>query len=224
MASTSDQLFEAIEAGDVGRVDSMLDDDPAAASSRDATGVSALMRALYRFDKGLVEAVKRRVDILDVFEAAAFGDVDRLTEILSGEASLVNCLLGRRVHGLALRRLLRQAGRRGAAHRAWRRGRRLRPRMDDGDRDALRGSRRHADVVRVLLDAGANPNVRQSAGWTPLHAAAMNGDLTSVELLLDSGADPAATNEEGRSVVDLANESGDDATADRIRSAVQAAP
>ncbi len=79
MASTSNELFEAIDAGDVGRVDAILDDDPAAASSRDASGVSALMRALYRFDKALTESVRRRVDILDVFEASGFGDVDRLT-------------------------------------------------------------------------------------------------------------------------------------------------
>jgi ankyrin repeat protein len=78
--------------------------------------------------------------------------------------------------------------------------------------------------VRILLDAGANPDVRQSAGWTPLHAAAMNGDLASVELLLAAGADPTATNDEGRSVADLANEGGDDATNERIRSALQAAP
>ena len=83
MASTPDELFDAIEAGDVGRVDAMLDEDPTLASSRDASGVSALMRARYRFDKALTEAVKRRVDVLDVFEAAAFGDVDRLTELLA---------------------------------------------------------------------------------------------------------------------------------------------
>jgi hypothetical protein len=38
--------------------------------------------------------------------------------------------------------------------------------------------------------------------------------------MLDAGADPTATNDEGRSVIDLANESGDDATAERIRSAI----
>ena len=78
MASTSDELFEAIEAGDVGRVDAMLDADPPLASSRDASGVSALMRAVYRFDKALTDAVKKRVDSLDLFEASAFGDLDRI--------------------------------------------------------------------------------------------------------------------------------------------------
>jgi ankyrin repeat protein len=52
----------------------------------------------------------------------------------------------------------------------------------------------------------------------------MNGDVTSVELLLASGADPNATNDEGRSVIDLATENGDEATVDLIRSALQATP
>jgi ankyrin repeat protein len=224
MASTSDELFDAIEAGDVGRVDAMLEDDPTLASSRDANGVSALMRARYRFDKALTETVKRRVDILDVFEAAAFGDVDRLTELLGDEPSLVNDYSG---DGFTALHLAAFFGRpdtvallieRGAEVDAFGRG------WMTGTAMHSAVSRLHADVVRILLDAGAKPNVRQSAGWTPLHAAAMNGDLTSVELLLASGADPTATNEEGRSVADLARESGDDATADRIRSALQAAP
>ena len=46
----------------------------------------------------------------------------------------------------------------------------------------------------------------------------------ATELLLGAGADPAAENDEGRSVADLASESGDDATIVRIRSALQAAP
>jgi uncharacterized protein len=224
VASTSDELFEAIEAGDVGRVDAMLDADRSLASSRDASGVSALMRAVYRFDKALTETVKRRVDTLDLFEAAAFGDVDRLTALLGDEPSLVNAYSG---DGFTALHFAAFFGRYEAAALLIERG----AEVDAFGRGWMTGtamhsavSRLHADVVRILLDAGANPNVRQSAGWTPLHAAAMNGDLTSVELLLASGADPTATNEEGRSVIDLADESGDDATADRIRVAVQAAP
>ena len=224
MASTPDELFDAIEAGDVGRVDAMLDDDPTLATSRDASGVSALMRARYRFDKALTEAIKRRVDVLDVFEAAAFGDLDRLSELLGDEPSLVNDYSG---DGFTALHFAAFFGRPDAAALLIERG----AEVDAFGRGWMTGtamhsavSRLHADVVRVLLDAGANPNVRQSAGWTPLHAAAMNGDLTSVELLLASGADPAATNEEGRSVADLANDSGDEATADRIHAALQAAP
>ncbi len=57
MASTSAELFEAIEADDADRVRALLADDPSLASARDEQGVSALMRARYRFDKGVIEAV-----------------------------------------------------------------------------------------------------------------------------------------------------------------------
>jgi uncharacterized protein len=224
MASTSEELFEAIEAGDDVRVSTLLDADPALASSRDASGVSALMRAFYRFDKPLIETVRGRVDALDIFEAAAFGDVDRLTELLGAEPSLVTSYSG---DGFTALHFAAFFGRFGAAALLIERG----AEVDAFGRGWMTGTAMHSavsrlqsDVLRILLEAGANPNVRQSAGWTPLHAAAMNGDLASVELLLASGADPAATNDEGRSVIDLATESGDQATADRIRSALQAAP
>jgi uncharacterized protein len=224
MASTSDQLFDAIEARDVGLVRALVDADPAIATSRDPNGVSALMQALYRFDLSLVDAVKAHVDALDVFEAAAIGDLDRLTELLSEDPASVTAYSGDGFTALhfaaffgrpeAVELLLARGAEVDALGRGWMTGTAMHSAV----------SRMHADIVRILLGAGANPGVRQSAGWTPLHAAAANGDPQSVELLLGAGADPAATNDEGRSVMDLATESGEPATLQRIGAALQTAP
>ncbi len=224
MASTSDQLFDAIDAGDVGRVAAILDADPTAATARDANGVSALMRALYRFDMALVDAVKAHVPDLDVFEAAAFGDLDGLTDVLDGDPAAVTSYSGDGFTPLhfaaffgrfeAVQLLIARGAEVDAFGRSWMTGTAMHSAV----------SRSHADVVRILLDAGANPNVRQSAGWTPLHSAAANGDRASVELLLDAGADPAAVNDEGRSVMDLAEESDDPDVREAVATALQTDP
>ena len=49
------------------------------------------------------------------------------------------------------------------------------------------------DVVRVLLDAGAAPNVATDMGETPLTAAAAAGALEVLRMLLEAGADPHQT-------------------------------
>jgi ankyrin repeat protein len=49
----------------------------------------------------------------------------------------------------------------------------------------------HTDVARVLIDAGADVNAA-GAGYSALHAAALRGDLATVQALLLKGADPDA--------------------------------
>ena len=51
---------------------------------------------------------------------------------------------------------------------------------------------RNVQRVKELLDSGANPNVEDFFGWTPLHHAAFLGDREIVKLLLSKGADPNA--------------------------------
>ena len=47
-----------------------------------------------------------------------------------------------------------------------------------------------AEIVRVLLNAGASPNAETSWEWTPLRASASGGHAEVVQMLLAAGADP----------------------------------
>lgn len=53
------------------------------------------------------------------------------------------------------------------------------------------------DVAKILIDAGADLNSRNTDGWTPLAMAARYRSPAHVELLLDAGADIEATNKYG---------------------------
>lgn len=67
---------------------------------------------------------------------------------------------------------------------------------------------RRADVVKILLDAGADVNAKQHGGWNALHAAAASGDRQLVELLLSRAADASATNDAGVTAAAIARDRG----------------
>src|SRR5256885_10757586 len=46
----------------------------------------------------------------------------------------------------------------------------------------------HPDLVKALIAAHGDPNVRSEANYTPLHKAAAHGNLAIVQMLLDAGA------------------------------------
>ncbi len=221
MARTSPELFAAIATGDTQLVKSLLDEDPERALARDGDGVSALMRARYRNDRASMDAIAGLMPELDLFEAAAFEDLDRLTELLAYEPAQVDAYSG---DGFSALHLAAFYGREGAARlllahgadvdvrgRGWMTGTPL--------HSAASGS--HTEVARALLDAGADPDARQAGAWTALAGAAHNGNAELTEVLVSAGADPAAVDDEGRSVLDLAERSGDTATVACVREALR---
>ncbi|MFP6751965.1 MAG: ankyrin repeat domain-containing protein, partial [Pirellulaceae bacterium] len=58
------------------------------------------------------------------------------------------------------------------------------------------------EITRLLLDAGANVDVRNTDGTTPLATAVFFGHPEVVKLLLEEGADPAAQNLKGEKASD----------------------
>lgn len=64
------------------------------------------------------------------------------------------------------------------------------------------------DIAALLVEAGANINVKQQAGATPLHSAAQNGNIDMLILLLEAGAEVNVRMEGGKLPADLAREKG----------------
>jgi hypothetical protein len=58
----------------------------------------------------------------------------------------------------------------------------------------------NAEGIRDLLDAGADPNFRDSDGRTAMHISACEGHADVVELLLDRGAEPVVEDQWGSTV------------------------
>jgi uncharacterized protein len=73
-------------------------------------------------------------------------------------------------------------------------------------------------IVEHLLAHGADANVAQHGGWTPLHQAADHGHLGLVQILLEHGANPQARSDDGRLPVDMAREKGFDHVVEILQS------
>ena len=61
----------------------------------------------------------------------------------------------------------------------------------------------NATMIKVLLDAGAEVNLKNDAGDTPLHIAVTHGpdNLPAIKLLVEAGADVNAQNADGKRII-----------------------
>ena len=161
------------------------------------------MLAVYRGDSEEVERLLSADPELDVFEAAALGRVERLRELLDADPELVRARSvddGTALHFAAFfrqpaatRLLLDRGADLEAVASTFGNVTPLHSACASGERES----------ARILLEAGANPNVRQQGGFTPLQAAAQNGDEELARLLLARGADPGAATDDGRTARDF---------------------
>jgi ankyrin repeat protein len=79
-----------------------------------------------------------------------------------------------------------------------------------GESTALHeASRRgHIEVVRILLELGADPTAQDKDGETPLHSASRMGKVEAIRVLLELGADPTAQDKYGETPLHSASRMG----------------
>jgi ankyrin repeat protein len=61
------------------------------------------------------------------------------------------------------------------------------------------------EVVRMILERGADPTVQDKDGRTPLHEASLWGHVEVVRMILERGADPTVQDKDGRTPLHLAS-------------------
>jgi uncharacterized protein len=166
--------------------------------------MSEAMRALYEGDEPRARVLLGPDGELSVFEAAAFGRLERLGELLDEDPERASAFSD---DGFTALHLAIFGGQEEAVRLLLDRGadpnvlsRADIARVPPLGTAAFAGS---TPLARLLLDSGADPNVRGEGGFTPLHAAAQNGDEELARLLLERGADPAAATDDGRRAADF---------------------
>jgi ankyrin repeat protein len=193
---------------------SELHRNPSLAAARDPQGVSVVCLAVYRRRSELAAALAAVRTDLDIFEATCLGDLQRVRQLVSDDPVCVDAVspdgfspVGYSAffgHAAVLLELVRNGGDVNAPSRNAMRVCPLHSAAAHSDQAKA------VDLARILLEAGADPDARQQAGFTALHEAALNGNAALIEVLLGHGADPTIENDKGASAAELARSKGHD--------------
>ena len=199
-------LFEAIRAGDLPAVTSLVGADASLASAKNDSGVSAVLTAVYMGRNEIRDFLLASGAVLELPESAALGNLARVRELVEANPPSANSFSPDGFPVVALAAFLGQLEivQYLAAHDAD-----INTAATNGSGyNALTGAvtSGHVAVVQWLLDHGANANYRYSAGYSPLLTAAANGRVDIAKLLLAHGADPHATTNDGKTPLSLAIE------------------
>jgi ankyrin repeat protein len=208
-------LIEAIRKGDVEAVKSIVATDPTAITSPEEPA-SPVLTALYHGHLEIADFLASRIQ-LDVFEAAASGRADRLSELIAADPGLIR----QSTDGWTPLHLAAFFGRTDAARRLMEAGADLKAVSANSTANtplhAALAGRGDEELVLRMLKAGADAGVATGEGYTPLHVAASRGNQRVCDLLIEYGAVASAKMKDGKTAADLAVERGHDELGEYLR-------
>jgi hypothetical protein len=203
----SQRFLNLIRNGETAEVAAAAEEDPSLITSRDAQGVSAFLWSIYSGQPLIRDFLLARLPGLDIFESSALGDCARIEPLLRQDAMLVHATsadgwaplhLAAAFGGPQATALLITHG--AHVHRCSRNP------MHNQPLHACIALSRDCETVRILIAQGADVNMAQAGGYTPLHQAAAAGLEELAAILLEAGADPARLCDQGKTPADYARE------------------
>jgi ankyrin repeat protein len=213
----SQRFLNLIRGGATAEVAAAVEEDPSLVSCKDAQGVSAFLWSIYGRQLLIRDFLLTRLSALDIFECSALGDCDRLEQLLRQDAMLVHdssadgwgpLHLAAAFGGPQATALLLTHG--AHVHRFSRNP------MHNQPLHACIALSQDLETVRLLLAQGADVNMEQAGGYTPLHQAAAAGLEELTRLLLAAGADPGRRCHQGKTPADYARERHHDAVLQQL--------
>ena len=214
-----EELIAAIGKDDAIRARAILDQNPSLLRMRTPNGTLVLTAVYHGATKALSLLLERTPeDALGLHEAAATGNARRLKTILGQSRTRVNAGSSEGFTPLGLAAFF---GHLDAAKVLLENG------ADVNFKESSRFANTaldaavagdHPDLVKALLAAHGDPNVRSEANYTPLHKAAAHGSVAIVQMLLDAGASAKATRDDGSTPADDARKEGHEAVAKLLQS------
>ncbi|MGM0589167.1 MAG: ankyrin repeat domain-containing protein [Bacteroidota bacterium] len=207
-------LIESIENGKIDTVKALIISHPALIHARTESSIPIVLYAAYLKKWDVVDELIALGAELNVFEASAVGDQERLEQLLEHSPGLLNgystdgytplglaCYFG---HVDIVQFLLDQGANTNKRSNNAQRVFPLHSALTQNDKDlALK-------LVTILLDYDAEADVAQQDGITALHQAAARGNLGVLKLLIRHGAKPQKPTDDGVLPIELAEERGHD--------------
>jgi ankyrin repeat protein len=209
----SQKFLKLIQSGATAEIAASVEADPKLAEARDPQGVSALLWSVYAGqpvvrDYLLAQLATHGV-LLDVFEAAAAGDVLRLEDILAADPGAAHAFSG---DGWTPLHLAAAFGTPEAADLLLQHGAQVDAVSKNPQRNqalhAVLALGRNVETVKLLLAHGADPNAAQAGGFTPLFSAATANRRDLAELLIENGAHALYRCDLDKTAADFARERG----------------
>jgi ankyrin repeat protein len=216
----SKSFLDLVKRGDTQEIADWVRDDPQIAESRDAQGVSALLWAVYSGQTVVRDFLRSGLE-LDLPEAAATGDVARLRELLGMDpAAAKERANSHSADGWPLLHLAAAFADRETVETLLDAGADVRQVSQTPMRNealhAVLALSKDGDVTRLLIERGADVNAMQTAGYRPLHQAAVAGREDLVRMLLSAGAEQTARCDRGKTPAEYARERGHTAVAELL--------